>query len=239
MRTQHLLTVLIKVFHQQTLQLIDVCSLFPESLLNDQTDILQSIFRHLCPSGIYHRIRHRFANHHHFHFTVVFLVSYRFIQYLRIRERQLTDNELMDTIIEVAAANKIITQIDTGNNRKQHNSTHIAGHLLLSLFIQKDFLRIFQQTNHQVCCQTDKDRVNKEEIEGPEEIIEITTCQAKTCRTQRRHQSRGNRYSRNHISFTLSRAGNNTSQTTKEGNQYVIDGRLCTGKQFTLGFADG
>lgn len=69
---------------------------------------------------------------------------------------------------------------------------------------------------------TDKHGIDEIKIECTEEINQVTRCQPVACRTERRHQSRGNGNTRNHISFLFGRERRHTCQATHQGDEYVI-----------------
>ena len=102
---------------------------------------------------------------------------------------------------------------------------------LFPLFIQENFLRIFQQTNDNKRSQTDKNRIDKIQIKSTEKVIQIATRQPESSRTKRRHQRRSNGNSRNHISLFFGRQGDNSRQTTEKCDEYVINCRRCAGQQ--------
>ena len=225
--------------HQEALQLIYIRGLLPEALLHNQVHPFQAILFQFLPGIGNHLIRHGLANQDHLDLFVVARVGHRTAQDLRIREAQLLGHEVTHPIVEVAGANQVITQEKAGHDREENNQANIALHLLLALLVQEHLLGVFQQTNYQIGSQADKDRIDKEEVEGPKEIVQITTRQAKTSRTEGRHQGRSDRYTRDHVAFVLRRAGHDTGHTTKEGDQHIIDRWLRTGQQLTLRLAQG
>ena len=90
-------------------------------------------------------------------------------------------------------------------------------------------------THPESCRQADEDRIDEEEVEGPEEEVQLPRRQSITRRTERRHECRSDGDPRDHIpSTTTSREGNDTSGTTEEGDEYVIDRRRSTCQQLRL-----
>ena len=200
--------------------------------------IFQSILRQFSPGVSDHLIRYRLADQDYFHLLFLARIRNDLIQDLRIRESQLLRYEVTYPIIEITTPDQVITQEKARHDREKNNDTHVTSHDLFPLFIQENFLRIFQQTNDDKRSQTDKNRIDKIQIKSTEKVIQIATRQPESSRTKRRHQSRSDSYTRNHVTLTLCRARHDSGQTAEESDQYIVYRRLRTGKQLALRLAD-
>ena len=121
-------------------------------------------------------------------------------------------------------------------DRRRDDDKHqdISG-VLSSLRREELMIVEAHHTHPERCRQADEDRIDEEEVEGSEEEVQLARSQSIARRTERRHERRSDGDPRDHIpSTTTSREGDDTSGTTEEGDEYVIDRRRSTRQQLGL-----
>ena len=146
------------------------------------------------------------------------------IQYLRILKGKLLVYKAVGRTFKEGILNNSHCEIHRRTHRKDSYQHDILPHLLFTVLIHKLLALEVHHAHAQESGKTDKHGIDEIKIECTEEINQVTRCQPVACRTERRHQSRGNGNTRNHISFLFGRERRHTCQATHQGDEYVING---------------
>ena len=229
---QLLLTVLVEILHDHCLDAAQVLYPVVHTLEHRQFRIAQLIVGQFCLSRHNQVLGHFLSNQHHLD-GLVGIIDFP-VQHLRIRELQFVRNEVIRRSLIKGFTHDVVRQINRRTHGTDGNPDDVTLHHLLPFLVDKLFPLEVHETDPQEGSQADKYGIDEIQVEGPQEIQQIPRSQSETGRTQRRHQSRSDSHTRNHIPFLLGSKGYDTCQTTEQGDKHIVDGRRGTGQQLRL-----
>ena len=189
-----------------------------------QLGIVQLIVFHLAAGNGDGSFGHLLPNQHDTYFVALALVMDFLVQHLRILKGELLVDKTVGSTLKEGILDDTYRQIDSGTHGQDSNQDDIFTYFLLPVLIHKLLALEVHHAHAQESGKTDKHGINEIKIECTEEINQVTRCQPVACRTERRHQSRSNGNTRNHISFLFGRERRHTCQATHQGDEYVING---------------
>ena len=101
-------------------------------------------------------------------------------------------------------------------------------HLASTLLIKENFFGETQKSHHEIGSQCDKNRVDEEQVKSPKEEVPLPCGNTISGGTERRHKSRSNSHTREHLPFAFGTCRNHPCRTTKEGDKHIVDIGLGT-----------
>ena len=228
---QTLFAVLVEIFHNHGADRRHIQRLVIHSLEHNQLRIVQFIIFHFTAGDGNRSFRHFLTYQDHPYLMVLALMVDFLIQYLRILKGKLLVYKAVGSAFKEGVLNNSHCEIHRRTHRKDSYQHDILPHLLFTVLIHKLLALEVHYPYADKSSQTDEYGVYEIKVECTEEINQVSRCQSITCRTQRRHQCRGNGDTRNHIAFLLRGECHYSRKTAHQCDEYVINCRRCAGQQ--------
>ena len=144
----------------------------------------------------------------------------------RLREVEDLGDVFVDRGLEDRNPHHAEADHDTRNEGRQRDNHHQALDVPLAGLVDEDLLLVLQEPHHEVGRKGDEDRVDEEEVEGPEEEAHLSRGQAETRRAEGRNQRRGDGYARDDgRGAVLARLRHDARQTAEQRDQHVVGRR--------------
>ena len=163
-----------------------------------------------------------------------------FVHLLRHDARAVEVHLVFHKVAQIALEDAVANDVDSHESGRydgyQKYRRRDAMGLLAPLGVGHGALKV-HQSHAEIGGETDENRVDEEEIERAEEVLQVPLCEAEAGGAQRRHQRRGYRHTRYHVAFASGGYGDDACRASAESYQHVVERRRRASQQFALHLA--